>query len=95
MSDDITTLLIRIQGSVQGVGFRAFATREANARQLNGWVRNRLDGTVEVLASGPTKRVEDFITACIHGPEGARVANVDLLASGAPEHPGFMLLPTV
>ena len=95
MAEDLTTLLIRIDGAVQGVGFRAFATREANARQLAGWVRNRLDGTVEVLVSGSTKQVEDFITACIHGPRGARVANVDLIASGAPEHTGFILLPTV
>ena len=94
MSDDITTLLIRIEGTVQGVGFRAFVVREAGARQLSGWVRNRLDGAVEVLASGPTKRVEDLITACLHGPPGARVANIDLVVSGAPEHAGFIQLPT-
>ena len=46
MSDDITTMNIRIEGEVQGCGFREFAVREANARKLKGWVRNRSDGSV-------------------------------------------------
>lgn len=95
MSDDLTTLLIRIEGTVQGVGFRAFVLREARMRGLNGWVRNRLDGAVEILASGPTKRVEDLVGVCLHGPVGARVANVDLNAAAAPEKPGFILLPSL
>ena len=73
MSDDFTTMNIRIEGSVQGCGFRDFAVREANARKLKGWVRNRADGSLEAVASGPTKEVEAFIAACMKGPAGARI----------------------
>ena len=66
MSDDFTTMNIRIEGEVQGCGFRDFAVREANARKLKGWVRNRADGSLEAVASGPTKQVEAFIAACMN-----------------------------
>ena len=49
MSDDLTTFRLRIKGDVQGVGFREWAIAEANARKLNGWVRNRGDGSVDFI----------------------------------------------
>jgi acylphosphatase len=70
MTDEVITMNIRIEGDVQGIGFRDFAIREANARRLKGWVRNRMDGSVEAVASGPRTVVESFITACIKGPRG-------------------------
>ena len=94
-TQDITTLRIRIEGVVQGVGFRAFMLREANARRLQGWVRNRLDGSVEALAHGPTKQVEALITACTRGPTGARVSHIDLIAADPPQEPGFTLRPSL
>ena len=55
--DDLTTLRLRIEGSVQGIGYRFFATEEARKLGLHGWIRNRSDGAVEALVSGPTKSV--------------------------------------
>ena len=94
-AEEITTLRLLIEGIVQGVGFRAFVLREANALHLSGWVRNRLDGSVEALASGPTKKIEALVTACTRGPHGARVTHIDLIAADAPTMPGFTLRPTL
>lgn len=95
MSDDITTMLLKIEGRVQGIGYREFAVREGNARGLKGWVRNLADGTVEALASGPTKLVEEFIALCLRGPEAARVENIELKPAEPPDTMGFIRKPTV
>ena len=96
MSDDeITTMNIRIEGQVQGCGFRDFAVREANARKLKGWVRNRADGSLEAVASGPTKVVEDFITICMKGPSGARVTALNIEPAEVPTSLGFIRRPSV
>jgi acylphosphatase len=95
MSDDITTMNIRIEGEVQGCGFRDFAVREGNALKLKGWVRNRADGSVEAVASGPTKVVEEFIAKCMGGPRGARVTAVNLQPVEAPDSLGFIRRPSV
>jgi acylphosphatase len=71
------------------VGFRAFVGVEARRLGLDGWVRNRSDGTVEALASGGTKQVEALVAACMRGPPGARVANVDLHKADPPAEKGF------
>ena len=55
--DDITALRFRIEGFVQAVGYRNFAIEEATRLGIDGWIRNRSDGTVEVLACGNTKSV--------------------------------------
>jgi acylphosphatase len=68
--------LCRISGKVQGVWYRAWTVEQATARGLLGWVRNRLDGSVEALFAGPVDRVADMIEACRQGPKAARVANV-------------------
>jgi acylphosphatase len=95
MSDDITTMNIRIEGEVQGCGFRDFAVREGNARKLKGWVRNRADGSLEAVASGPTKEVEAFIAVCMQGPSGSRVTAVDLQPVEPPQTLGFIRRPSV
>ena len=95
MTDEVITMNIRIEGDVQGVGFRDFAIREANARRLKGWVRNRMDGSMEAVASGPRTVVESFITACIKGPRGARVTAFNLMPTDAPDSLGFTRRPTV
>ncbi|NWG23382.1 MAG: acylphosphatase [Pseudorhodoplanes sp.] len=71
MSDVIRHVVIR--GRVQGVGYRAFVAHEAIRKSLAGWVRNRRDGTVEALFSGPEPVVRAMIEACRKGPLGARV----------------------
>jgi acylphosphatase len=95
MSEDITSLLVRVEGIVQGVGFREFLTMAAAHNKLDGWVRNRSDGSVEALVSGPTKRVEDFVSAATQGPRGARVKAVDLHNSEPPAEKGFEQRPSL
>ena len=76
-----------IAGRVQGVGFRYAFADEARMRGLAGWVRNRRDGRVEALVSGPAANVEAMIAWARVGPPAARVASVDveeaIAASGA------------
>jgi acylphosphatase len=66
-----------VTGRVQGVGFRWFVEREARAIGVAGWVRNNLDGTVEVLASGTRQQLSALRSKLRQGPRAARVDNVD------------------
>ncbi len=90
-----------IRGRVQGVGFRMWTEREARSRALEGWVRNRRDGAVEAVFSGPPAAGEAMIAACRRGPALARVDAVDVHEAGrrelAERRAGeiFSQLPTV
>ncbi len=95
MSDDLTSLRLRIEGYVQAVGFRNYAIVEARRIGLDGWVRNRADGTVETLVSGDTKDVERFVAAMMRGPDGSKVANVELHKAEPPAEKGFRRRPSV
>ena len=75
---------IRINGEVQGVGYRAWTVRRASALGLSGWVRNLADGTVEVVFSGPADDVAEMIAACRHGPRMASVHAVEEVGSAEP-----------
>ena len=70
--------LLLVRGRVQGVGFRGWADAEARQRGLEGWVRNRVGGAVEILVAGPPDLVADFIAACRRGPWRARVDDVSV-----------------
>jgi acylphosphatase len=76
------TVRVTISGFVQGVGYRAWTEREARARGLRGWVRNRLNGDVEALFAGPADAVDAMCAACWHGPGTARVEKVDIIECG-------------
>jgi acylphosphatase len=89
MSTELTTFRLRIKGDVQGVGFREWAIAEANARKLNGWVRNRGDGSVELLISGDDKAVQDMLKACTQGPEAALVHKIDIFREDELPEAGF------
>ena len=78
--DRIAVRLI-IKGSVQGVGYRWWAQGEARRLGLDGWVRNRHDGTVELVAAGPGAAVEEMVEACWGGPPAAAVHVVQRLAA--------------
>jgi acylphosphatase len=67
---------VTIRGRVQGVGYRAWVEYEATRRDLEGWVRNRRDGSVEALFAGPEEVVSAMIEACRRGPSSARVEAV-------------------
>jgi acylphosphatase len=62
-----------VTGQVQGVGFRFFAARAARDLGVNGWVRNRPDGTVETFAEGAQEAVELYLERLRLGPRVARV----------------------
>ena len=99
MSDAIRHVTVR--GRVQGVGYRYFVDRAARSHDLEGWVRNRRDGSVEAIFAGPAETVAATIAACRRGPPSARVealqddaANPDMLnLRKAGER--FSVLPTV
>lgn len=69
-------LQVTIRGRVQGVGYRAWVEYQAVTSGLEGWVRNRRDGSVEALFAGPPLRVAEMIALCRHGPPSARVDSV-------------------
>jgi acylphosphatase len=67
-----------VHGRVQGVGFRQYTSEYATSLGLNGFVRNRWDGVVEVVAEGPEKEINEFVTWLHSGPPFARVTRVDV-----------------
>lgn len=69
---------LRVYGRVQGVGFRYACYREANALGLRGWVRNRSDESVEIVAEGDASAVQAFREWCDQGPAYADVDRVDV-----------------
>jgi acylphosphatase len=86
---------IRVTGKVQGVWYRAWTVEQAEARGLEGWVRNRLDGSVEALFVGPADQVDDMIVACHRGPKHAQVATVNREPAQGIVGDGFRQLPDV
>jgi acylphosphatase len=99
MSETIRQVTIR--GRVQGVGFRYWVEQEARPRRLKGWVRNRRDGSVEALFSGPAEVVSEMIALSRRGPHSARVGAVQEEPASADalnlRRPGerFSVLPTI
>jgi len=73
---DIRVRLI-IHGRVQGVWFRDSTRLQARELGVYGWVKNRSDRAVELLAEGPEDKVEQLIEWCHHGPPNAKVIHVD------------------
>jgi|SRR5665213_1558745 len=99
MSGAIRRVLIR--GRVQGVGYRAWVEHRATAHALEGWVRNRRDGSVEALFAGPEDVVSQMVASCRRGPSTAQVEAVEDGAASPEElnlrRPGerFSVLATV
>jgi acylphosphatase len=69
---------LRIQGRVQGVFYRGSMTAEARAFGVCGWVRNRVDGSVEAIVEGPRSAVDRLIAWARQGPPGALVTDVQV-----------------
>jgi acylphosphatase len=67
-----------VRGRVQGVYFRASAQREARRLGLTGWVKNRADGAVEILAEGDEEAIKELIGWAHRGPGASRVDAVDV-----------------
>jgi acylphosphatase len=85
---------LKITGRVQGVGFRDWLVTTAINLGLSGWVRNRLDGSVEALIAGEPNDIEDCIRACSRGPRFAAVDNIEQRVAESLEMPGFIVRPT-
>lgn len=67
-----------VDGHVQGVGYRYFVKNTADALALTGWVRNKWDGRVEVLAEGPREALEQLLEKLRRGPSSAFVSDVKI-----------------
>jgi acylphosphatase len=89
------TVQVRIEGRVQGVGYRAFAEMAAIELELSGWVRNRRDGSVEAVVQGEAEAVAEMLRRFHQGPPGARVDAVEIIGAGVGSFAGFEVLPTV
>jgi acylphosphatase len=86
---------VRIRGRVHGVGYRDWMVREAVRLGVQGWVRNRADGSVEALVAGDPAAVGALLTACRKGPHLARVEDISEEFAEPPEEPGFQRLPSI
>jgi len=89
------TVRLRVAGRVQGVGYRMWAERAAIALAITGWVRNRGDGTVELLATGTEDAIAALIEACRQGPRAAVVTDVAIEDAEDDGGVGFGARPTV
>ena len=89
---------LRIRGRVQGVGYRAWAQREAIGRGLSGWIRNCRNGDVEAVFAGPATAVSAIVDRCWRGPPLAEVEALDQRSlapndQGAGDGIGFTIRP--
>jgi acylphosphatase len=82
-----------VRGRVQGVFFRAATQREARRLGITGWVKNRADGSVEILAEGEEDSIRELSSWANHGPSAARVDQVDVRWRGyTGEFPEFRIV---
>jgi acylphosphatase len=83
-----------ICGLVQGIGYREWMVEKATALGISGWVRNRLDGSVEALVSGDTAAVEELLRLCRRGPRMAQVVSIEEELADPPAQFGFRRAPS-
>ena len=98
MSDDPDgrhiSVRVRIEGRVQGVGYRYWTEGVAADLGLTGWGRNRRDGSVEALFAGPADDVRQMLDRCREGPPASRVTAVTILEEGEETLVNFEVLQT-
>ena len=91
---ETVVLRLEIRGSVQGVGYRWALVEQARRLGLRGWVRNRRDGSVEAMVSGPPEAVDSLVAWARSGPPSAVVAGLEVFA-GEGVFDSFEQRPTV
>ncbi|GGL40567.1 acylphosphatase [Sporolactobacillus putidus] len=88
MAESETTKCVHlmVQGLVQAVGFRYFTWQKASEQHITGWVRNRMDGSVEIVAEGSETNIDRFIKTIKKGSPFSHVQKVDVYLYDHPEH---------
>lgn len=86
---------LRIHGRVQGVWYRGWLVDEAERAGIDGWVRNRGDGTVEAVLAGEPGALRELIRRCHRGPPMARVTRIDEAEEKSVPGRGFTQRPSV
>lgn len=98
-SDDgmLETRLVRVRGQVQGIGYREACVRRARALAVTGWVRNRLDGSVEAILQGSPEQLADMCAWLSEGMSAALVEELEVTEVRAPfaRFENFERLPTL
>ena len=95
MTEAVRVARVRVRGRVQGVGYRAWTADVAAELALDGWVRNRTDGSVEAQFAGAPDAVAMMLERCCNGPRAARVTEVSIEEEGgAPPEAGFIIART-
>ena len=79
-----TTIQVKVTGVVQGVSFRYYTKKKADQLQLRGWVKNRSDGSVEALVSGPKDAIEKMISWFSEGSPYSTVEHVSVESCSNP-----------
>ena len=90
----MAAVTVRIQGRVQGVGYRYWVARQAGLTGIDGWARNRRDGSVEAVFSGTEHALLKMLVACREGPAMARVTRVQEKPYDGPVDAGFHMRET-
>ena len=91
------TWLVQVHGRVQGVGYRDACMRYARVQGITGWVRNRIDGSVELMLQGSNVQLAGICNWLRHGVPAARVNNLEVseAISPSPRFDHFDRLPTL
>jgi len=84
-----------VRGRVQGVFYRGWAVETARALGLDGWVRNRRDGSVEMVIAGDETAMDKMIEHCRQGPPAARVTGIEIADTDMEVPAGFESRPTI
>ncbi|MCB1479398.1 MAG: acylphosphatase [Tepidamorphaceae bacterium] len=94
MKEGHRSVHVVVRGRVQGVWYRGWTNEQAMTLALDGWVRNRRDGTVEAVLIGPRQSVDTMLSKMRDGPPAAQVENVEIVAEGVSAPSGFSVMPT-
>jgi acylphosphatase len=95
MSSQNERINIIVKGRVQGVGFRYFIYEIGAHFKLTGWVKNKFNGNVEILAEGPKEYLVALLGEARSGPQSAHVININVeWPTQKNDLPPFTILPT-
>ena len=86
------TVHIKISGKVQGVFFRASAKEIADKLKITGWVKNTLEGDVEIVAEGSSESIEEFLEWCKKGPPKAFVSHLNFTETESAKLKNFRII---